>query len=206
MKRLLAVAFVCAVFILSAAQLSAQKIGVVGGATFSSIQNVENSSRTGWNLGVTSQFKLPLGFSIQPSLVYNSKAAQFGAGVAQVGLSVNYLELPVALQWGPDLLIFRPFVEAVPFVGYALAGRGAVDASLIKTEWSVDDLQRFAYGVGLGGGLEIWRFQINCRYNWNLGSIFNEKGKVVDLPNRDDAFVDENFGGVTLSLAFFFGK
>ena len=206
MKRLFAIALVCVAFILSAVQLSAQKVGVVGGATFSSMQNVENSARTGWNLGVTSQFKLPLGFSIQPALIYNAKAAQIDAELAQVGIDVNYLEIPVSVQWGPDLLIFRPYLEATPYIGYALAGKGVVNTALTKTEWGVDDLQRFAYGIGLGGGIEIWRFQVNCRYNWNLGPLFNGDGTMVDLPNREEAFVNENFGGVTLSFAFFFGK
>ncbi len=205
MKRLTAVALVCAVALLCAVQSSAQKYGVVGGATFSSLHGLENSSKTGWNVGGTVQFKLPLGFSIQPSLVYNSKAAELKSSVGSTGLGVGYLELPVSFQWGPDLLVFRPFVEVSPFVGYALSSRVSHDTLLTSKQWKTSYLQRMEYGLGLGGGLEIWRLQLTCRYNWNFGPLFNGDGR-LDFQHVEEAFDGRNFGGVTLSLAFLFGK
>ena len=201
MRRLTAVALMCAVALLCAVQSSAQKYGVVGGATFSSIHGLENSSKTGWNVGGTVQFKLPLGFSVQPSLVYNSKAAELSSGVGSAGLKVNYLELPVSFQWGPDLLIFRPFIDVSPYIGYALASIETIVSAPLK--WDSSSIQRLECGLGLGGGIEVWRLQVTCRYNWNFGALVNAD---TGFQSVKEAFGERNFGGVTLSLAFLFGK
>ena len=204
MKRLTAVALVCAVALLCAVQSSAQKYGVVGGATFSSLHGLENSSKTGWNVGGTVQFKLPLGFSIQPSLVYNSKAAELKSSVGSTGLSVGYLELPVSFQWGPDLLIFRPFIDVSPYVGYALTSKASVETMVSSPlKWDMSSIQKFECGLGLGGGIEVWRLQVTCRYNWNFGALVNADSGFQPIK---EAFGERNFGGVTLSLAFLFGK
>jgi hypothetical protein len=177
----------CAVALLCAVQSSAQKYGVVGGATFSSIHGLENSSKTGWNVGGTVQFKLPLGFSVQPSLVYNCKAAELSSGVGSAGLKVDYIELPVSFQWGPDLILFRPFLDVTPFAGYGLNNKSWSQAfEDIRDSWN--DVNRWEYGVGTGLGFDIWKFQVIARYNWNLSSFSDEM----------------TFSGATLSLAYLF--
>ena len=151
---------------------------------------MNSSTLTQYHAGLAFKFRLPLGFALQPSILYQVKGAKLEDAS---NLNVGYLEVPVSLQWGPDLIICRPYVECAPFVGYGLNNS-------IK-DWT--DLNRVEYGVGLGAGLDIWRFQINARYNWNFGSLANanlseNKNEVIQ------AFKDRNFGGVTLSLAFYF--
>lgn len=201
MKHLFSVMAAIAVMLFCASEVSAQKYGVIGGASFTSIQNIEESSKTGFSVGATAQFRLPLGFSIQPSLVYNQKSAQLAGDL--LDMSVGHLELPVSLQWGPDLLLFRPFLDVTPFVGYAVSSKIGIE-DYIHTNWD-EYMNKLSYGLGLGGGLEVWRFQLICRYNWNFGPLFNEEGKMMIEP-MTEMFKDKNFGGVTLSLAFLFGK
>lgn len=209
MKRLVAALAFFALALVGASEVSAQKYGIIGGATFTSMQNIEKSAKTGFNIGATAQLRLPLGFSVQPSLIYNSKAAQVGGDALAASMNVGYLELPVSVQWGPDLLLFRPFLEVTPFVGYAVNSTFKTEvlnqATIIKNEWNSFNMNRFAYGLGLGGGIEVWRFQVICRYNWNFGPLFDADGS-LNIQPVTDAFKDKNFGGVTLSLAFMFGK
>lgn len=209
MKRLVAALAFFALALVGASEISAQKYGIIGGATFTSMQNIEKSAKTGFNIGATAQLRLPLGFSVQPSLIYNSKAAQVGGDALAASMNVGYLELPVSVQWGPDLLLFRPFLEVTPFVGYAVNSTFKTEvlnqATIIKNEWNSFNMNRFAYGLGLGGGIEVWRFQVICRYNWNFGPLFDADGSLNVQP-VSEAFQDKNFGGVTLSLAFMFGK
>ena len=209
MKRLVAALAFFALALVGASDVSAQKYGIIGGATFTSMQNIEKSAKTGFNIGATAQLRLPLGFSVQPSLIYNSKAAQGGGDALAASMNVGYLELPVSVQWGPDLLLFRPFLEVTPFVGYAVNSTFKTEAlnqaTIIKNEWNSFNMNRFAYGLGLGGGIEVWRFQVICRYNWNFGPLFDADGS-LNIQPVTDAFKDKNFGGVTLSLAFMFGK
>ena len=192
MKSLKTVALLCLMFLFGTVQLNAQKYGVLAGATFSSINGIESGSKSGWCVGGTAQFKLPLGFSIQPSLTYNTKVTGVELLQADADLNVGYLELPVSLQWGPDLLLFRPFLDFSPYVGYALTS-------------NFSNLEKLEYGLALGGGLEVWRLQLICRYGWNFGSLLSAEIP-EGLAEVRDRFDNKNFGGVTLSLAFLFGK
>ena len=62
--------------------------------------------------------------------------------------------------------------------------------------WQKDG-EKWEYGVGLGGGLQIWRFQLNARYVWNFSDIIPQ----IDMRGVMDKM---SFNGVTLSLAYFF--
>lgn len=204
MKHLFPVILALVLSVTMASDVYAQKFGMAGGATFTSLQNVENSSKIGWNAGATVQFKLPMGFSIQPSLLYNIKVAQSAMAIGTADLTVDYLELPVGVQWGPDLLVFRPFLEVAPFVGYALDSNVSDNMLMTAGQWKTNYLNRLSYGLGLGGGIEVWRFQILCRYSWNFGPLFNDQGAAETAPFKQ-VVGKSNFGGVTLSLAVLFG-
>lgn len=210
MKRIFAITAVVLATLLCASEISAQKYGITAGATFTSMQNIEKSAKTGFNVGATAQLRLPLGFSVQPSLIYNQKAAEVGGDLVSTSMNVGYLELPVSVQWGPDLLLFRPFLDITPFVGYAVSSTVRTEALnavevVAKNDWDAFSMNRFSYGLGLGGGLEVWRLQVTCRYNWNLGPLFDTDG-ALNVQPVNEMFKDKNFGGVTLSIAFMFGK
>lgn len=145
---------VTTIFILCCSQfLSAQpRIGVKGGY-----------SHSGFNAGVAVCFNMPLGFAIQPELQY----------VNDIGSGIQYVELPVGLQCGLDLILLRPFLAVTPYLAYPF---------VTKVESGHLD-----YGVGVGGGLDIWRFQINAQYKWSLADV---------VPKYEKGF--------EISLAFFF--
>ena len=119
---------------------------------------------------------------------------------------MGFLELPVSVQWGPDLLIFRPFLDVTPYVGYALSNN--FTASLAGLEFDSDEWdgkERFEYGLGIGAGVNVWKLQLIARYNWNFGSLYNVEGWDDIKPNlKDLKSTSDNFGGVTLSMAFLF--
>lgn len=170
---------------------SAGNFGLVGGANFYTYnpKDIGQQTLTNWHAGMVCKFGLPLGFQIQPSLTYSVKDGEIPRKLQDVDasiLTVGYLELMTSLQWGVDLILFRPFLDVSPFVGYSVE---ELKNSAFK---SADGLE---YGVGLGGGLQIWRFQVTARYNWNFGYI---------VPDGKEKVKGENFNGVSLSLAYFF--
>ena len=213
MKRILTVIALCVMTFWSSQTLRAGDFGIVGGAGFTTIKNISPDVATGYHAGITYKFHLPLGFAIQPSLLYNMKASQVDGALADLSkfdYRMGYLELPVSLQWGPDLLLFRPFLDVSPYIGYALnnsysaAGDSAARLSLdFVNRWA--GVNRLEYGIALGGGLEVWKIQVTCRYNWNFGNLFDTSG-VDDIigKSRSVKLDDANFGGVTLSAALFF--
>lgn len=212
MKRIFMVAIVSLVTAFCAATLSAQvRWGITGGLGWNQSdvnEIIEEQAPAGWNAGLTLSIDLPLGFSLQPAVRYHHKDAMISNTVGQ---SMNYVEVPVSLQWGPDLLLFRPFIDATPFVGYALSNEtySTIDVRSIKdlvngnTDW--EGKQRVDYGLGIGGGIEIWRLEIAARYNWNFGKLYDVQGWDEIKDHIGSLGVDNaNFGGVTLNVSYFF--
>lgn len=215
MKKIFSAAFLAlALMFAGMADSSAQiRYGVIGGATFSKLSNTDllGENMTQYHAGATVQVKLPLGFSIQPSLIYNIKGSKVGLpdvpDSPPADFTVGYLELPVSVQWGPDLLLFRPFLDVTPFVGYGLNNKLSSGDVVTRNSWSGNGVSRWEYGLGVGIGLEIWKFQVIGRYNWNFGSLVNfkedlESGGAFDAVKN--SFGRANFGGFTLTAAFLF--
>lgn len=178
---------------------SAQGFGVTAGMNFNSakIKDVKMDAQAGWNVGVTYGFNLPLGFSIQPALVYSQKGALLEE-VTDTKQTVGSINIPVSVQWGPDLLVARPFVDVTPYVGYSLFNKAEGD--LLK---DLKGGNGFEYGLGVGAGLNIWKLQAVVRYNWNFGVLGSLKDFTeIDLGDLNPE--NQNYGGISFHLAFFF--
>ena len=196
------------------ASVSAQaKFGVTAGMNFNSakIDDVKMDAKAGWNVGATVQLNLPLGFSLQPSIVYMQKAAGFTTPElssdflenlkAEMVQTVGSVVVPVSVQWGPDLLVARPFLDVTPYVGYSLTNK--VKSDFAGIEEVVKGGNGLDYGLGIGAGVNVWKLQAIVRYNWNFGVLGNYKDFAgVDL--GDIKTDSETFGGITVNLAFFF--
>ena len=173
--------------------------GVTGGTSFGSAKYYETDVRDplGYFAGLAFNVDLPYGFSVQPGAQFCNKGAMVND---LADFQVSYIEVPVSVQWGPDLLVFRPFVDAGAFVGYHLFNRkrtSYVEGLELITSYPVD-LQKVEYGVSLGGGIDIWKLRLTAKYFWNMGPLFKENKKgVLKVPG-------DNFKGLTLSLSVFF--
>ena len=161
---------------------------------------------------MTWQWNLPLGFAIQPDLLYHVKASRLSEINAET-FGLGYVELPVNIQWGLRFAQqkVRVFAQASPFIGYAVTqsgnvdpirtGNAVVDGALSSTgldKWT--NINRFSYGAGLGLGIQLWALQLTAQYTWNLGQLADVKNTSLS------DFNDKNFGGYVISLAFMFGK
>ena len=210
MKRILMIAAILLAG-LTAAQAKGG-FGVKAGVNFptSNVKDIKDVSPASYHVGVAYNFNIPLvGLSIQPALQYSLKQSAIGVdtGVGALDnltmekVSMGYLELMASVQWGIDLIVARPFLDVSPFVGYALNGGGAV-----KDIWTSDAVNKLDCGVGLGAGIDIWKLQVVCRYNWNFGNLIKsvdtvENGSTLD---KYKMLKGGNFGGLSLSVAYFF--
>lgn len=191
-----------------AQRYTSSRVGVMGGFTSSAakIKDVDTKSVSLYHIGLTAAFPVGGGFSIQPSVLYQVKGASADnlgdMAVSDLGKSfetkVGYLEVPVQIQWGPDLMLFRPYVFAEPFVGYKISSSNNETAKVFK-----DELKKVEYGLGLGAGIDVWRLQISAKYFWNFGKIY-ETGDTAESTIRDAVNNGNNFNGIMASVAFFF--
>ena len=179
MKRYLV--FMILSMLLCGTATSQIRFGIKGGVNFTDFNwssnlassNVNNA--TGWQAGAMLQFKLPIvGIGLQPELLYTvSKTNEGRAG---------YFQIPVNLHWqiigGP----IKPIVMVGPYFGYAVDLSEGWRDSLEKTDW----------GVGIGGGVEVWKLQAMLRYSWGLQNI----SKASEFSLNNNVF--------TVSLGYFF--
>lgn len=217
MKRLFLMAVAAVAVMVSGLNANAQiRFGVLGGFTSSSTkaEKITTESVSLYHAGVAAKVSLPYNLAIQPQLIYQVKGtavSKSAAGTtASADTKVGYVEVPVQIQWGPDLIVCRPYVLAEPFVGYALNVKSV--ASVAGVEKIVKDfkdlnLNRFEYGLGVGAGVEFWRLQLAFKYFWNFGEL---AGEAKDLAGAlsgaayDAISSGKSFSGINVSLALFF--
>ena len=209
--------------IIVSASFGQTKFGVKAGLNFNKLTDVTQggstdeiwNSQTGYHVGLAVQFKVPfLGLAVQPELLYNTtRSAANTPTLAQINnpllnggvinqqvalvpdeMQLDYINLPINLQFGIDLVLLRPFVVVSPYISYAIQ-KGA---TLENQPW--DDINRFDYGVGLGLGLDIWKLQIMGKYNWGLGKL-QAAGANWD---QVDTYKNAKIQGFQLSVAFLF--
>jgi hypothetical protein len=214
------------------------QFGIVGGFTSSSTHidkenwkaNLNNISL--YHVGLTYKLDLGLGLAIQPSLTYEMKGATLNEDIASVGEVVEvsktintktgFAEFGLDLQWGPDLVAFRPFVFASPFIGYMISqeesseiegtvtGTSAASWDNDKAKaWAEEAKNKLEYGFGIGVGVDVMKFvQLKAQYYMNLGNLYNE-GQVVNAKDvwgqvKDSYGNVENYNGIKVSLAILF--
>ena len=216
MKRFLMVIALCVMTFWGSHTSEARGFGVTGGASFTGIKELSSGMTTGYHAGITYKFDLPLGFAIQPSVLYHMKGSvvedAYENGTS-LDLKTGYVEVPLSFQWGPDLILFRPFLDVTPFVGYGLnnsiSGYSQVLQAIKTSDNQWEGMNRLEYGMGLGIGIDVWKLQVIGRYNWNFGPLFDAQG---NLPSGDSVlanvkssvFGGNNYGGMTLSVAIIF--
>jgi len=222
MKRLIIIAFAALALGVTAA---AQSFGITGGLTSSdtNVQHFDTKNVSLYHAGIVFEIPLGGGFGLQPGITYQMKGAtldQYIEGTETIGKSleteVGYLEVPLQIQWGPDLFLFRPYVFAEPFVGYGITSSNKVTYETIidktqRNEWKDNALKRLEYGIGFGVGLEFWQLQLSVQYFMNMGGL-SDGTEVVDGEDVNNAiknimntaYETKNFNGIKLSAVLFF--
>ena len=139
--------------------------GIKGGVNFENFK-MKNASESltldnvvGWQAGILLQAKIPvIGLGVQPELLYTVKKANLD----NKSNNIHYFEVPLNVRWGFNLLLVRPYLMGGPYFSYALKTEGTVFNTQIN---------KFDWGIGLGGGVEIWKLQLGARYSWGLQDV-----------------------------------
>jgi hypothetical protein len=159
------------------------RFGVKAGVNFSKFNTEEQTLKTegaAWQIGLVSQLKIPLiGLGVQPELLYSINKGKDN--------SIGYFNVPINLRWQPlPIPLIKPIILVGPYFGYAVNMKG----------FKKENINRFDWGIGLGAGVEIWKLQIEGRYNWGLQNINSLKDAAKDFDIKNNLF--------TLSATYFF--
>lgn len=193
-KLILSLALVAGVSAMANAQA---RIGLKAGASLTTFGGADadvlfkTANKFGFNGGLVAN--LPLGdvLSVQPEVLFSMKGAQADAN-SKVKYNLNYIDIPVMLQYNADGLFF----EAGPQLGFLASGKltdGTTDIDIKDGLNKVD----FGYAVGLGYKLESGPM-VGLRYNGGITSIDKEESGTTAAKIRNNAFqlyVGYMFGG-----------
>lgn len=167
MKKLFVVAAAMLAFAFSA---NAQ-LGITAGVTSTSTDLkaayadiAQTKSVTQYHAGIVGRIKLPLGFAIQPGLVYNMKGSSLESNLGKVtGASAlntveldidtktGFIELPIQVQWGINLGdILRVYALCEPYVGYAITTESKAAAKNSVMQSMLEGADGTLAGLGIG--------------------------------------------------------
>ena len=104
MKKILMAAAMLVAGLITAGTASARGFGVTGGINFNSVtvKDLQMDTKAGFNLGVTYLLDLPLGLSVQPSLLYSQNSLDYSTLESIEAMQkVGSVKLPVSVGTGP---------------------------------------------------------------------------------------------------------
>ncbi|MGL4909153.1 MAG: porin family protein [Bacteroidales bacterium] len=159
----------------------AVRLGIKGGWDATSVQYYEGGDfvkgKDGFHAGLMLRIKAPLGFTVQPELLYGQRGVSTFIGKGEeLKQKAHNLDVPINLTWGIDLKIVRPFIVATPYLSYRFNDMATIvpDAS----GGHIEDISKFNYGMGLGAGCEVFgRIQIMARQNFGLRDLTSSRSK-----------------------------
>lgn len=221
MKRilLLAVAATITTASFSQVKLGAQVTGNAGSVSTDAPAKIEKSMRGGFGAGVVSEIPLGSNFSLRPSINFLQKGSSFksvpvivgegSSAKADLQTTLNYLELPVLVQYTVPLNKMNLFFAAGPSLGYGISGKikltttGTVEGQPVNT---TDKINAFKSEDKDGAGMK--RFDISANAIAGLefeNGMFVHAGYLGSLKSITEESKYKNYG-FQLTLGYFFKK
>lgn len=210
MKRL---ALVVAALLLSVAGFAQQKGFVLGFTTSNaSIKHIDTDAVGQFHFGMTSNYPLFAGLSLQPELLYNRKGTIVNMDdMSSSRVAMSYLELGVQAQFDIWPSFGRLYAFAEPYLGYGLSDKFRHPDVTVRNRWYY--LNKLEGGFALGLGIQfIENLQLSAKVYWNLGSLYNPDGR-IDLSDAKATVVSgitglfqggNSYNGMSLSLVYYF--
>lgn len=156
-------------------------IGIKGGLNVFNINNDNGSKydpKVGFNLGLLGHIHLSKQVALQPEILYSGQGAKYTVAGTDVKINLDYVNVPVLLQYMFDNG-FR--LEVGPQVGFLVGAKskiGSTNTDIKNNLKSVD----FALAGGIGYVHPATGFGVDLRYN--LGLININENTSVKSTNR----------------------
>ena len=207
-------AFIILVSVLVSSSAQSQvTFGVRAGYNLTNVyQNFENKSikgllewKSGFQLGALVDCALLDDLSVQPGIIFSQQGMKGVADLdgvkTKLTINMNYIQIPVNIQYKNDSGNFIQLYQAGPYFGYGIFGKmqgengingkpEKISEKIIFGNAHDADVKSYDFGLGVGAGVEIGNFQAGIGYNFGLVRL-NQVAK------------SKNFGMV-LTISFLF--
>jgi hypothetical protein len=203
MKKFLIICLHALISVAAFTQPAAFRIGVKGGVNYIHLENYgggyygDFEAKPGWNLGVIAEFSRGsfFSYSLAPEILLTESSTDVDLiYVTDFAAVIRTIDVPINLRAGLRLSkIFRPYLLGNVYGSWIVSDTGKFFELLdIDNSDSETSLRKFYFGMSAGMGFDLWKFQIEGRYRWNLVRI-----------NTDD-FKSLRQMGLELSCAILF--
>ena len=162
-------------------------IGVRAGLNISKFGgDVENTTKTGIQLGLAANFFLNENFSFQSGLLFSQLGCttegknNYNETVISK-LTLNYIQLPLDFQYKTGTLFF----QAGAYLGYGI-GVKIMDNDLPSYNGKMNKEDAFDFGLGFGIGFDFGKIQTVASYN--VGLAKSKHGGNNEVTNNGFAF------------------
>jgi len=165
--------FLCALFFAGILFAQNANIGLKGGLNISTIRvngNNEWGSKPGFNGGLLAHVHLSPTIALQPEVVYSSQGAKYTISNGEHALSLNYINIPLQLQY----MFNNGFrLQTGPQVGFLTNVKDKVN-QMETGYFTTQDFKSidFSWTAGLGY-LTYSGLGVDARYNFGLSNINN---------------------------------
>lgn len=188
--------------------LKAQTFGIKGGVNFANMtvsmggSSISAKSLTGFHIGPVVDYALQNKLHFNTGILYSTKgfkSQDFGEGGETMTEKINCLDVPLNLAYKFALNAKSDFfIQAGPYLSYALNGKEKIGSVSTDLEFK-DNVKRFDYGLGFGGGVEFGSMAASLNYQLGVADL-------NDVPAAElDGFKIKN-KVLQLSLTYIFGK
>lgn len=161
--------------------------------------------------GVSLDTKIGLGFhvggivdipisnqlALQPGILFSTKGYKYDNDLMGKGkCNLNYIEVPVNVQYKIAVGGMKIFPFAGPYIGYGLSGKDKPDEGEsydVNFGSADEDLKALDFGLNFGAGIEFSSFQASLQYGLGLSNLSN----VSDVTYKNKV--------IGISVAYLFG-
>jgi hypothetical protein len=181
--------------------VTAQKFGLKGGINIANMKfsasgiNFSPTSLVGFQVGPVADFKLQNSLYFNTGLLYSLKGCKLEYQGESITDKFNYLEVPLNATYKfPLAEKSNFFIEAGPYLAYALSAKEKVNGETEDINFKDDGVKRFDYGIGFGAGVEYSSLVARLNYQLELANI------------NDDSDTTVKNKVLQISIAYMFGK
>ena len=167
------------------AQQKSYKFGIKGGISYVHLENYgkgfysDFDPMPGWSFGALFQYRMGgfLNYAIVPEINFTESRTNVDLLYLTDCIStIRTIDVPINFKVGLQLSkVFRPYVLVNIYGSYMVKYYGDFfDLLDVDSTSSVKKVNKFFFGVSAGLGFDLWKFQIEGRYKWNLNRIITD--------------------------------
>ncbi|MBN2167316.1 MAG: PorT family protein [Marinilabiliaceae bacterium] len=143
---------------------------------------IKNDAKTGLLFGAYAKLKLFGNLSFQPELYYAKKTgeATYDLGTESTSEDVTFhtWDIPILANYNLiDLKVAKVYAVTGPVMSFVAKNA----TSLPSQVGGSDDTNTANWGFQLGGGVEVWKFNLDARYEWGLSNVSDVSNNLSGL-------------------------